>query len=196
MKVTEAFLMQPVAVRRICSIAALLVAALGVWLGIVAPLRTLALSQGHWRSGARTALARARAEAALGPAVQALVQTLPSAAVWQRLYQGQNDAAADSGLRQDLSSLLTNSGAKTDSLTMLPQLRQGPLTRHGVRISASLSIDQLRAFLTALRSHARYLRIEHLNVTAPLNQPPDTNPSLTIKADIYGFSRLGIAGHT
>jgi hypothetical protein len=177
------------------AVSALLALAAVLWLGILVPINELAGSQATWRSDTRGRLARERGELDARPALTGQARALPKAAVWQRFYG--DGEGADGRLRQDVATLVGGSGGTLESLSPLPARREGALVRHGVRLSASMNIEQLRALLAALRAHPRYLRIEHLSITSPTMQPPDTNPSLAVKAEVYGFSPAKVAGgHT
>jgi hypothetical protein len=54
-----------------------------------------------------------------------------------------------------------------------------------------LSIDQLRTFLSAVRAHAKYLRVQRLTISAPLAQPANANPPLLVKLEICGYAEAG-----
>ena len=195
MRVAAAFLAQPTALRRTSAIAVLIAAVLAAWVCIARPLASLALSQREWRTQTRAALAHARGEAALEPRLREELRTLPSASVWERFYEDRSPSSAESELRQDLTALVRASGGTLDSVEMLAASTSGALRSHGVQVSASMSIEQLRSFLAGVRSHRRYLRIEHLSVKSPLFQLADTNPVLTVKVDVFGFSAVRAGEH-
>ena len=72
-------------------------------------------------------------------------------------------------------------------MTAVPVVVEGPLTRIATKVTLSLTIDQLTESLARLRSRAQFLRIESLTIQAPDYQMADSNPMLSIQAEIVGF---------
>jgi len=190
MTAVEYILTQRPAVRRAFAVLLLATTVELVWFGLVVPTHSLVLSQNTWREEAQSDLARARGMAAIESQVRGRLSALQTAAIWQRLYDNQHSSAIDGALSQDVTRLANTAGLSIHSLTALPATTEGLLRRHGVRLAASMSIDQLKLFIVALRTYPRYIRVERLSVSVPQVQPPDRNPPLEIKADLFGYNRV------
>jgi len=189
MTAVEYILTQRPAVRRAFAVLLLATTVQLLWFGLIMPAHLLVLSQSTWREETQSDLARARGTAGIESQVRERLNALQAAAVWQRFYDNQHSSAIDGALSQDITRLANTAGINIHSLTTLPATTEGLLRRHGVRLAASMSIDQLKLFIAALRTHTRYIRVERLSVSAPQVQPPDRNPPLEIKADLFGYNR-------
>jgi len=106
---------------------------------------------------------------------------------WQRLYGGAKPDAATQELESYLRRLLKTTGTPT-SITAAPPIQQGPLTRIEVRVAVAVRVDQLTAVLEQLQREPRLVRVESLAIQSPELQAPDANPTLTIQADIVGYT--------
>jgi hypothetical protein len=144
--------------------------------------------QNEWRATAAHALARQRGLAAIEAAVRARLDALPKLQIWQRLYRANAQGAAVMTLQSDVNSALAASNARPQTFAPIAITETGPLRKVGLRIVASMTIDQLRAFLMQTERLAHFVRIEQLVVSAPPNQTPQTNPPLVVTMDIFGFA--------
>ena len=196
MRAVEYVIAQRATARRAFAVVLLAIGVDLAWFGLVVPARTLALSQDAWREAARSDLARSRGAAAIESEVRERLRGLATAPIWQRLYDNKQANDADVALGQDVTRLANAAGLTLHSLTSVPAANEGLLRKHGVRLAASLSIDQLRQLIAALRAHPRYIRVERLSVAAPQVQPPDRNPVLEIKVDLCGYSRAAVGDNT
>jgi len=89
-------------------------------------------------------------------------------------------------LEKDLRGII-KSANNPISMVAEPATAQGPLTRIAVQLSLSMPIDQLAETLARLQSHSKLLKIDRLTIQAPDFQSVDTNPTLSIQAEIAGF---------
>jgi len=179
----------PATARRSLALVLLLGSITCVWFAIAVPLRVLLQAQGQWRESARAQLAGNRALLSQASAVSGAIAALPTKVTWKRLYQPGVDV--DSSLRQDVTALSSGAGITVQSVALLPATPAGALRQHGVTLTGSATIDQLTGFITHLKAHQRYLRLEHLEVTTPASQLPDRNAPLQIKLDVYAYGRSG-----
>ncbi|HEY7641631.1 MAG TPA: type II secretion system protein GspM [Steroidobacteraceae bacterium] len=177
----------PVASRR-------LVALLGVPLAIVlvvstiwAPIGLMRQSQIDWRNEAIDTLSSTQRAPVLQATLDQQLAAMRSSPLWSRFYKTPDSVSATTALHSDLSALLSAAQASVQSLTPIPSEQTAALTRVGVRFGASLRMNDLQNLLTAMGSHARYLRVERLVVTAPQTQVPDENPPLAVTMDVYGY---------
>lgn len=170
------------------------VALLGVPLAIVSlgtflwlPISYFRNSQVEWRDDAVATLAAAQRAPEIQAALHQQVERMRASPLWSKFYRMPNTAAASTALHSDLSALLTSAGASVQSLTPLPSEDEPAFTRIGVRVTASLRLDDLRNLLTAMSAHVRYLRVERLVVTAPQVQVDSENPPLAVTLDVFGY---------
>lgn len=184
----ERIVAQPASARR--ALALVLVAAIAAAsIAVVHTICDIVSSQDIWRSTARNALARDRGVAANGSQIRGSLESLGSAPVWNRLYAPGADADGAQLVQRDLMSLGTSAGAVIQSAVALPAVEGAELRSHGVRLVASMSIDQLRNFIAGIRAHTRYLRVQELSISAPQTQALDVNPPLTVTVTVLGYSR-------
>jgi hypothetical protein len=157
------------------------------WL-LVVPLHWLLTAQQDWRASARADLARGRAEAALAPYVRELTEKLPKEPIWGRFYRPAGAADAGLLLQQDLVQICAASAVTVESVVRLPSHLEGTLLKNGVRVTLSASADHLRIFVDHLRSAPRYLRVEHLHISAPQSQRADENAVVRVTLEIAGYA--------
>lgn len=166
---------------------------------LVVPMALLAISasllwpaldayrgQIEWRSASERALSRQRGLAAIEIPVREQLDALPRLTAWQRLYRGALGSATIA-LQSDISSALGASHARPQSFTPIPATREGPLTKVGLRVTAVMTIDQLRELLQRMDTTAHFVRIEHFIVVAPPVQTLHENPQLTVTLEVFGF---------
>jgi hypothetical protein len=157
-----------------------------LWLGVVAPILDHYRNAQDTRAEDLRALSRDRALLALEPSIRTALVTLDHSPHWARLYDSQKPEQAVLRLETDLRELLKAPNNPT-SMTAQPPDAQGPLTRVRVKVALSMPVDQLAQTLARLSSHSKLLRIESLTIQAPDYQAVDTNPNLSIQAEIAGF---------
>ena len=175
---------------------ALLAMALGLlWMGMVTPIADYFRHSAFQRRADLDSLSRDRALLSQDAATQATLKALAASPRWTRFYETQKADKAILQLQSDLREIFKAPNNPT-SMTGLPAVIQGPLTRLGTKVTLSLTIDQLTESLGRLRSHAQLLQIEILTIQAPDYQMADTNPTLSIQAEIVGFMVSPPGGHT
>ena len=114
---------------------------------------------------------------------------------WQNFYASQKPEAATLQMESDLRALFKSTNNPT-SMTAEPATSRGSLTRLAVRVTMSMRVDQLAEALDHLQRQAKHLQIETLTIQSPDFQAPDTNPILTIQAEIVGFMVTPVAERT
>jgi hypothetical protein len=188
MTLADRIVAQPAPTRR--ALALLLAATMAAAsIAAVHAIFSIVSSQESWRSTARKALAQDRGIAANDSQVRGALDSLSSAPTLKRFYAPSADTDGAQLVQRDVVSLGTLVGAGIQSTAALPTVEDVQLRVHGVRLVASMSIDQLKDFIARIRAHANYLRVQELNISAPQVQTPDVNPPLTVTVTILGYSR-------
>jgi hypothetical protein len=123
------------------------------------------------------------------------LNTLGTSPRWVRFYDTQKADKVVLQLQSDLREVFKAPNNPT-SMTAVPVVIEGPLTRIATKVTLSLTIDQLTESLARLRSRAQFLRMESFTIQSPDYQMADTNPTLSIQAEIVGFMVTSPGGHT
>jgi hypothetical protein len=180
---------QRLALRRLAALIALPAALLIAWSIAIWPLWYMYESQQTWRVSIARTLAHQRALLQIEPTVRAHLAELPNAVAWQRLYSAKLDSAGVIALQTDLGHALAAAHVRPQSFAPIATTRTGTLRKIGLRVVASMTIDELRELFrqTALLSHL--VRLENLLITAPAVQSRQENPRLVVTMDAFGFAR-------
>jgi hypothetical protein len=181
--------------QRLAALALVGWCACAVWYGGAGPALDHLESQTEARRAALRDLGRDRALIAQAPALQTALTAVEQSARWSRLYEIQKPDQATLQIETDLRAIFNAPNTLT-AMTAEPAVAQGPLTRLGVRVSLSMSIEQWTAALEKLQQHPRLLQLESLTIQAPDYQSLDTNPTLTIQGEVVGFMATAKSGHT
>jgi hypothetical protein len=176
--------------RAILALGAIPVLGAVSWVLFIVPVTALYDGQQGWREDAKSKLARAKGTASQSAELDRQLELLPSAGIWSKFYIVDSAGAAASAIQMDVGALLNAVHAAVQSMTPLRSAEAVQSTTVGLRVSASMTIDQLKSFLQSLSSHPRYLRVDRLRVNAPLSQTPNTNTVLTVTLEIVGMERL------
>jgi hypothetical protein len=166
-----------------------------LWMGLIDPIFEYVGHSADQQRSDLDSLSRDRALLAQDAATQATLSTLSASPRWARFYGTQKVDKAALQLQSDLREVFKAPNNPT-SMVGLPPVIQGPLTRLSVKLTLALTIDQLTESLERLRSHAQLLRIENLTIQAPDYQMADTNPTLSIQAEIVGYMVSTTGTHT
>src|ERR1041385_2272168 len=86
------------------------------WALVAAPVKWVLTSQSAWREAAREQLARARGEAGVLKDLTQRTAALPSAAIWQRLYEEGTPGSAGNAVQQDVTRLCSSAGMEPQSV--------------------------------------------------------------------------------
>ncbi len=191
MTLTERLMYCPPLLRRALAVLLVPAAALLGWMLVAEPLIWIAGSQGQWRGSVQDTLADDRGHEKVLADLKSRLDALPAAPVWQKFYEFAAGGDGSSLVQQDVTSLCSAIGVTTQSVVALRAQTEQGLMKHGVRLTATLTVDQLRSFAATLRNHQKYLRTERLTVDAPQVQSADQNPALTITLEVFGYSRAG-----
>jgi hypothetical protein len=176
----------PARVQRLIAIGLLGASLALFWFVIASPIADYIDAHAEQRGISLRALRRDRALLQEAPAVQAALSSADRSAHWQSLYESPKPETAAVQLEADLRALLKSTGNPT-SMMVVPPVSRGPLTRIGVKVSLAMRVDQLAQTLELLQRQPKRLQIESLTIQSPDFQPADTNPMLTIQAEIVGF---------
>jgi hypothetical protein len=176
--------------RRALAVALLLVVAASVWALIVEPVRALYESQHLWRQNARELLAYSKGSVVTLQQLETQVSAMRASSLWSKLYRSDQASAGASILQSDVGTMLTGVQAGAQSLTPIRSSSAGALLQVGVHVTAAMRIDQLQQFVSAVRAHPKYLRMEQLTIAAPQSQGATENPVLTVNMDIHGFELM------
>jgi hypothetical protein len=181
--------------KRCAAIALLGIALALLWLGLIDPLVNYFGHGSDERRADLNSLSRDRALVSQDADTEATLTTLKTSPRWARFYETQKADKAVLQLQSDLREVFKAPNNPT-SMTAVPVVIEGPLTRIATKVTLSLTIDQLTESLARLRSHAQFLRIESLTIQAPDYQMADTNSTLSIQAEIVGFMVPSPGEHT
>jgi hypothetical protein len=181
--------------RRSIAIGLLGVALVLLWFGLIEPVANYFRHSADQRGADLNSLSRDRALVAQDGSTETTLTALKGSPRWARFYETQKADKAVLQMQADLREVFKAPNNPT-SMTAVPVVVEGPLTRIATKITLSLTIDQLTESLARLHSHAQLLRIEALMIQAPDYQAPDTNPTLNIQAEIVGFMATAPNGRT
>jgi Type II secretion system (T2SS), protein M subtype b len=172
--------------QRVVALGILGMAVTALWLGLFKPTIDVVKSRTFDRHAALRALGRDRTLVAQAPAIRTALASLEQSPRWGRFYESQKADKATLQMETELRALFKTPNTLT-SMTAQPAVVQGPLTRIAVKVTLSMPIDQLAEALGQLQMNARLLQLESVTIQASDYQLPDTNPTLTILAEIAGF---------
>ena len=180
---------RPPAQRRALAVV-MFVAAIGlIWGALVVPLAWVVASQDEWRAEVRKDLARSLGRAASEPDLHRRLVALKAEPVWGKLYEVPDGQGATALVQRDVMRAGTSSGVNIQAIIPVPKVEEAGLVGYGLRFTATLSADQLKKLVDALRANTGYLRVERLTIGAPQVQRTDQNAALNVTVEVYGFSR-------
>lgn len=179
---------QPPAQRRALALVLIpsAIAAL-LWAVVLWPVLTWRSTHHEWLRATQNAIARDRGLVAVEASIREQLNGVGSSGLWGKLYEVSAQSSAVTNLQADVGSLLGIARVTAQSIAPLPIAPYGAFERIGVRITASMKIDQLQQFFAAVRNHGKLIRIDGIAISAPQVQSRDQNPSLTVSADLYGY---------
>jgi hypothetical protein len=178
-------------VRRIASVAVLIGLVVLLVVGGILPLIQDTASLADDRAAAHQEIARTRSFARTGPTLGEAVKELESAPIWSQLLTGDSRSAVEAALFTQVRSYFA-AGAAIQNVEPLPPLTRDGLTRVGVRVHGSMTIDAVRHFVERVESSPQLLRFGALTITAPPVQStlgPAQNETLSLRAEVYGWTR-------
>jgi hypothetical protein len=176
----------PSIARRAAALGLLGLLIASVWLSLVYPALEQINAAGERRGISLKALQRNRALLQQSPAIQAADASVSSSPRWRNFYRAAKPEVATLQMETDLRTLLRDSNNPT-SMAAEPALVQGPVTQLGVRVTLSMRIDQLADALDRIQKEPHQLRLTRLTIQTPEGQAAQTNPQLTIQAEISGL---------
>jgi hypothetical protein len=172
--------------RRFTALLLLAATAVLLWVAMVAPLLNYGRSASEARASNLRSLSRDRALLALEPKIRSALDATNHSPRWTRFYESRKPEQAVLQLETDLQELLKSPNNPT-SMIAQPASMRGALTRVRVKITLTMTIDQLAQTLARIGSYSKQLQIESLTIQAPDYQAVDSNPNLSIQAEIAGF---------
>lgn len=166
------------------------VAAIGlIWGALVVPLAWVVASQDEWRTEVRKDLGRSLGRAASEPDLRKRAAALKTEPVWGKLYEAPDGQDATTLVQRDVMHAGTTAGVNIQTILPVPKVEEAGLVGYGLRFTASLTADQLKKLVDALRASTGYLRVERLTIGAPQVQRTDQNAAFNVTMEVYGFSR-------
>lgn len=174
--------------RRQVALLALPLMLLIVWLTVLLPVRQAWQAQQRWRYETKLLLSEAGRAPSLRGALEQQLAAVRSSQLRAKFYPSGGAMSPAALLQGDIDHLMTAAQASSRTLAPIPVSEDVLLLRYGVRVSASLRIDQLQNLLNRLAHHQRLLRVEQVTVVAPQMQQPTDNPPLAISMEIYGYA--------
>lgn len=177
----------PRPVRRAIALVAVPAFLVASVLVLYAPIKYLVGVQNDWRVATRSVIAQSRSDPVLAEELNRQLTTLQSSGLWVKFYSSKEPGSAATSLQADLSGILASAQISAQSLAPVATSQLPYFTRIGMRLTASMRVDQLQRLLTAIANHPRYLRVEQAIIVAPQSQSPDENPPLAVTVGIYGY---------
>ena len=181
----------PTTVRRTVSVAVLLALIALFVVGGILPMVRDTTSLSTDRIAAHQEIAQARSFARTAPTLAEAVKELESATIWSQLLTGDSRSAVEAALFTQVRSYFS-AGATIQNVEPLPPLTRDGLTRVGVRVHGSMTIDAVRQFIERVESAPQLLRLGALTITAPPVQStlgPAQNETLSLRAEVYGWTK-------
>jgi hypothetical protein len=172
--------------QRIVAIALLAISVAVVWFAVIDPIVGFAEDRSEKRQVSLRALRRDRALLTQEPKTMAALEAIDHSPRWERLYASQKPEQAILEMETDLRKIITTPNNPT-SMIAHGVVATGALSKIAVKVTMSMPIDQLADTLARIQSHAKYLRIENLLIQAPDYAPAESNPTLSIQADVAGY---------
>lgn len=160
-------------------------------LAALLPIQHAWQDQQNWRQETQQLLLEASTAPVLKMALKQQIEAVRASQLRSKFYPSGGAMGAGALLQGDVDALITAVQASSRTLAPIPVAEDSSLLRHGVRVTASLRIDQLQDLFNRLAQHGRLLRVEQLTVVAPQMQTPDENPPLAISMDVYGYALAG-----
>ena len=179
-------------VRRTVALALLLLALLGGWSVLVAPVINIMHNGGQSLVDARELLGRYRAIAQTREAAQAQEQVLRRQASAGRLVlEGANEQLAAADLQARLKRLIESNGAVMKSTQILPPREEGNFRRVILRVAMDTNIEGLQKIFHTLEMTDPLLFVDNIEIRS--RQLQDTKPAqrhladLMVNYDVYGY---------
>lgn len=189
MTFVEKLAARPPAQRRALAVV-MFVAAIGlIWGALVIPLAWVVASQDEWRTDIRKDLARSLGRAASESDLRKRAAALKTEPIWGKLYEVPDGQDGSTLVQRDVMRAGTSAGVNIQAIVPVPKVEEAGLVGYGLRFTATLSADQLKKLVDALRANTGYLRVERLTISAPQVQRTDQNAALNVTMEVYGFSR-------
>jgi hypothetical protein len=172
--------------RRFAALSLLVMVVAVIWMAIARPVIDEFQSHTEDRIADLRALSRDRALVSQASLIHGALANLEQSPRWARFYGGQRQDKALSQMEADLRELLKAPNNPT-SMTAQNVTAKGLLMRLAVKVTLSMSIDQWTDTLARLQAHSKFLQIDALTIQAPDYQNVDSNPTLSIQAEIVGY---------
>ncbi len=175
-----------VAKRRLLVVGSIPFLAMAFWALIVWPAMAAYRAQVSWRQETASTLAQAHGSKDDVDMQTQQLASLPAAPLWNKFYKVSKAGTGGPMLQTDVSSMLNLLQISVQSLTPLRTAEVNGLNSIGLRVTASMSVDQLKKLFVKIGDNARYLYVDRLRINAPPSQLPDQNATLTVVIEIYG----------
>lgn len=154
---------------------------------LIDPVVSFFANAGHRQQIGLERLQKLQRLASRAPDMERDLKKLVDDPVWTRIYKTPSTEAAATALQSEFRELSVRRAIVLDNVQPLPSQREGEFTKLLVRVGFNATIDQLAGLLTSMESSSRMLLLDTLYVSAPLNQASDSNPVLTIRADVASY---------
>ena len=158
---------------------------------VLLPIQHAWQAQQDWRQETKQLLSKAAAAPAQQAALERQIEAVRASQLRTKFYPAGGSMGAAALLQGDIDVLMNSVQANSRTLAPIPVSEDSAMLRYGVRVAASLRINQLQDLFNRLAQHARLLRVEQLSVVAPQMQLATENPPLAVSMDIYGYALVG-----
>ena len=181
-------------VGRLLALAILAAAALGVWAGVVEPVkarfaehdRTIEQSRDLLTRHMRIALERRQLEARL-TALREMQSTSG------RLIEGDSVELAAAGVQNKLKALADANGAKLKSTQILPAVDSEAFRKVAVRVTMMADTEAAQAVFHALETATPYLFLDRIDLRGPKRRSRRKKKNegiLQVRFDVFGYMRI------
>lgn len=178
----------PTTARRLLALFVIPLILVALCVALLVPARQAWLAQQEWRQETRELLSAAAAAPELQTALERQIESVRRSHLREKFYPTDGVLGAAAMLQADVDLLMSSLQVPSRTIAPIPSTETESLVRHGVRLSASLRINQLQDLLNRISQHPRLIRVDQLTVVAPQMQSPEDNPPLAVSMDIYAYA--------
>lgn len=178
----------PIVARRLLALVVVPLLLLTLCVGSFVPARQVWQAQQDWRRETRDLLSAAAAAPELQMSLERQIESVRHTHLRSKFYPTDGVLGAAAVLQGDVDLLMSSLQVPSRTIAPITAVETESLVRHGVRLSASLRINQLQDLLNRISQHPRLMRVDSLTVVAPQTQSPEDNPPLAVSMEIFGYA--------
>lgn len=178
----------PITTRRLLALAIVPLVLVSICASLFVPVQQAWQAQQRWRRETRQLLSEAAAAPALQTALEKQIESARRSHLHSKFYPTSGVLGPGAMLQGDIDLMMSSLQISSRTIAPIASTETASLSRHGVRLSTSLRINQLQELLNRISQHPRLMRVDLLTVMAPQMQSPEENPPLAVTMDIYAYA--------